>query len=133
MQNNESFGDTIQNLQVDSTPNASQQSSLQTLHNILETIKPTATGQEQFALPATQTQKPRVTAKKPQVAPSVAPVQNKFGLIKKTAIITALFIILNTEVFRRLISRFSENSMVQTAIVSVMFAALTLLVIKFYN
>lgn len=128
----ENFGDSIQNLKVDSVPNSSQQSSLQTLHNILETIKPNSTNSEtteKFALVSGNTQKPQQAnvAKKPQVP------QNRTLLLKKTAIITALFILLNTEVFRKLITRFSENVMLQTVIISVIFAALTMLIIKFYN
>jgi hypothetical protein len=127
----ENFGDAIQNLKVDSVPNSSQQSSLQTLHNILETIKPSSEEKsiEQFTLtPGTSQKQPQVQQKKPTPV-----VTNKTLLLKKTGIITALFILLNTEVFRKLIIRFSDNTMIQTVIISVIFAALTMLIIKFYN
>ena len=130
----ENFGDAIQNLQVDTVSNSSQQSGLQALHNILETIKPNSTSSEttteQFALPSGQVQGQKQIVsqtKKPIV------IQDKTKLLKKTGIITALFILLNTEVFRKLITRFSENAMIQTVIISLIFAALTLLIIKFYN
>jgi hypothetical protein len=131
MQNNEPFGDSIKNLKVDSVANSAQQSSLQVLNNILETIKPSS-GQEQFAIPEkSQIQQKQI---KPTGVQQVAsPVQSNFSSVKKTAIISVLFIILNTEVFRKIISRFTENTMFQTLILTVIFAALTLLVIRFYN
>ena len=141
-----SFGEPIANLQQDPKENIQQQSQLETLYNVFESLKPKELQQPTTELIDLDAPKNPVASNTntntesfdqehfhQQACPVCANDNDDYKSLKKTIAITVLYFLIRTQHFQTLVKKFIDQPSLQQAITGIVFAALTLLIIRFFN